>query len=123
MAHPMKPDHWTLSSLVGLVALIGTLGGMIGAAVAWTGGRILSPDARVSRIEQGLSAREVAVDRLFKEGEVRDHDLGDRVTTLTDLTLMLVSMQCLDPNPSVRAAAQQARVPCARVLRDQGISP
>lgn len=118
-----EPKDMNLQSLVAIVILVGALSGAASAVLAWTGGRFLSPDARVTKLEHAIEARTKRVDSLLRVAENRDEALGDRVDNLTELTLMLVSMQCLNANPDIRAAAQQARVPCARVLRDQGITP
>lgn len=81
------------------------LGGFAMKAVEWVGSEGRSPAQRMTKIET----------------EHLSYD--SKLDTLTQLTMMLVSMQCLDADSAKVMAARRAQVPCARVLRNQGITP
>lgn len=95
----------SLRYLTALLLASATVGGFTNSALAWIGLKGQSPAARLTSLE--------AHDSLH-EREIRD---------VTELTRMLVTMRCLEPDSVARVIIQQARVPCQRIFQEQGMRP
>ena len=98
-ANPLKTR-----TMLTYLTIASILGGFAMKGIDWLGNEGRSPAQRIQKLE---------VDHL---------SYGSKIDTLTDLTLMLVSMQCLGDSAKMESA-KRAQVPCARVLRAQGIYP
>lgn len=123
MTPPSKAQAWTIPQLLTMLTVAGILGGAVIRTLDFMGTTAISPDLRFIKMERYDSVRKVTVDSMFLVTGLQMDDISSRVDNLTDMTLMLVTIQCVNSNAAARDAARQARVPCAKVLRDQGITP
>lgn len=110
------PRPLSIPWLLGLLTLAGVIGGVVFRGLTIVGAQGRTPDQRFSALERYDSTRRTTVDSLF-------HIQQAQISNLTDLTMLLVTVRCLDADREAIEAARRARVPCAKILRDQGISP
>jgi len=106
----------TLPWIIGVLTITSLLGGVATRALGAIGFMGTSTNERLMKLEVYDSLRKRTVDSMF-------HQLADDNEETRELVLMLVSMRCLEPSQAARQAAADARVPCARIINEQGIDP
>ena len=118
---PAQKAKWSLATMLSAATLLTMVGGFLGATIAWTGGKLVSPDRRIANVEAAVMKRNETVDSMFIASEERDSALHFRVKQIEQSLSILVVLRCLEPDPVARAAVMTAQVPCARIIRDKGM--